>query len=138
MSIAAKTGLRNKLRELAQHPDGVHSSHPELAQWDTSKIGTQARRLVQMGQLFSVKVAHKDVRYLATAAGRDAFVLAQESRALCAGRKALLMPVTGRAPWPADAEPVVTERTVYTVCPSHAPRFQEHVIPFVHGGLRCA
>lgn len=131
------SGLRDMLRELAQHPGGVHSSNVQLSQWDTTQIGTQARKLVQMGQLFSAKLGHRDARYFSTAAARDAFVVAHTAKPKV-WRKAPLWSAGGSAPWPADAPAVETERTIYTTCPAFVPRFQEHVIPFVHGGLRCA
>lgn len=135
---SGRTGLRDLLRELAQHPGGVHSSNPQLAQWTPPQIGTQARKLVQMGQLFSAKMAHRHARYFATEKDRDSFIAQMDRSSRVQSR------ITGqhiqsmRAPW-SDSEPgVETERTVYIKCPAFVPRFQEHVMPFVHGGLRAA
>lgn len=138
MQTEATKGIRDTLRELAQHPGGVHSSNPELSRWDSAQIGTQARKLVAKGQLFSAKIGNRHARYFSTAATRDAF-LAQVHRSSPIQQRITGRHIeTARAPWPADAPARETERTVYTTCPAFVPRFQQHVFPFVHGGLRCA
>ena len=136
MRPGAKTGLRDKLRELAQHPGGVHSSHVELAQWSAAKVGTQARALVVRAELFGAKTSRREARYFSTAADRDAFVLARARQK--GWNKKIVSAAVARAPWPADAPMHLPPGYLFTRCPSAAPRFQEHVLSFVHGGLRCA
>lgn len=128
-------GLRTVLRELAQHPGGVHSSNPALARWDSSQIGKQARQLAKLGQLFSAKITRRNARYFSTAAARDAFVERYAATERRRGAR-VVYEAADRAPWPADAPAVITERTRFTVCPAFVPRFREHTFSFVHRGLQ--
>jgi hypothetical protein len=145
--------LTDMIRQLADRPRGVHSSDPALAQWNTTQIGCAAKKLVNRGELHLAKVSHKYVRYFADAAAAEAYVAALHETVRARRTHAAIRATetagkygvglkqsdhTHRAPWSADAPAVETERTVFTRCPSHPPRFQERVFSFVHGGLRAA
>jgi hypothetical protein len=132
-------GIRAILRELAKHPGGVHSSNAALSEWSVAQICVQGRRLVSLGQLFSTKVTHRHVRYFDTAANRDRFVqqLVERNRRAPGVRAKDSVTLGGSAPWPADAPAVRPPGLKVIDCPSHPPRYQEHVFPFVHNGLPC-
>jgi hypothetical protein len=136
---AKPTGLRATLCTLALQPEGVHSSHRELAGYSVSSIGLQGRILVAKGTLFSAQITPREARYFATAANRDKYAAGHTRRRPVA---LTIRKVMSRAPWcgtdQEDCEPVYTDTTVYTPCPSFTPRNAEQTFAFVHGGLRCA
>jgi hypothetical protein len=135
--MSAGQGLRAKLRQLAQHPAGVHSSNPDLAEWSSTQIGVQGRKMVKLGQLFAAKISYRNARYFATAEARDAFVQAYLDRKQTR-RAAPVKADDIVAPWSARAAIAYHKDFRFTACPSPAPRFREHTFSFIHSGLRCA
>lgn len=123
------SSLRNLLRTLAERPAGIHSSDPALTTWSTTRVGNECAKL----KFFKAKLHSRETRYFATPELRDAFIAAHNPQRLTARRRGLMWKVAGRAPWAADAEAVVTPATIFTRCPSHAPRFSEQRFAFVHG-----
>lgn len=129
-----KGDLTATIMRLAHTGPGCHSSDPALDGWTASQICVRAGKLIDDGRLHRVKFAHRNVRYYATKAQAD-HVLAN-------------LKVTSKAPrihredhsdarnrdgWK-DAEMVITDKTVITVCPPWRPRFQEVELPRFYGG----
>lgn len=94
-------------------------------------------RLLKAGRVHKAVVAHRHVRYFAHVAMRDLF-LAEIAAAASAPQWRSRPESPLRAPWSDDEPAVVPSSVVPIQCPGYKPRFQEHVLPFVHGGLRCA
>jgi hypothetical protein len=124
--------LSEQIRTLASRPQGFHSSDLLLTGRSTTQLGNAANQLVRRGQLFKASLHRTESRYFATPEAREAYIVAHKPRANTK-RTGLMWRAAGAAPWAADAKPVVTERTVFTRCPSAPPRFREHTFAFVHG-----
>lgn len=143
------TILRAHVMSLAARPGGVRVD--EVHGFDQRLVINSLARLAAAGKLHRAKLSHRHVRFFADAEARDAFVIRQRPAHFEVQR---IDPVTGRsggaarlppsrapalrAPWPADAPVVTPPGLQIQYGPSHPPIFAEHVLPFVHGGLRCA
>ena len=129
--------LSDQIRKLAARPQGVCSNDPTGCTVQQASI--QAYKLAKRGEIFGVKLSHRMVRHFATKAAADAFdAHIQRDRAKTHAFRDTFGEDARGAPWPADAPAIVPPHVKVQRCPSFAPRFQEHVMPFVHGGLRRA
>lgn len=128
--------LAEQILKLAGRTIGVRAD--EVQGFNYHATCTALIRMCNAGKVHRAKIAHKHVRYFLHAAMRDLFVEQVQLERFEAKRRELRQPLAGNAPWPADAPAIVPEGLKIQYCPSHPPRFQEHVMPFVHGGLRCA
>lgn len=125
--------LAATVRRLAARPQGVHCSDPALAGWSTDLYATTAYKLALRGEIHRAKISHRNVRYYT-----------DKAEALRCEQRAASMRKTGfvsdrqtldhrvRA-W-GDAKMVITDKTVFTQCPSYTPRFQAVELPGIAGG----
>lgn len=126
--------LPDQIRKLAARPQGMCSN--DIKDYSTARVGNTAIKMLARGELHRVKLRHSHARWFTDEAAADAL------RAKVGSRVNTLFNIGKQLPnaaqWDEDAQAVETPATVYTLCPSHQPRFAEHTFPFVHGGLRCA
>jgi hypothetical protein len=129
-----KGDLTAVILRLAATGPGCHSSDPALNGWTTQQVCVRAGKLIDDGRLHRVKFAHRNVRYYATKAQVDHVLknLRVTSKAPAIHRQDQAE-ARNRADW-ANAEMVITDKTVFTQCPGYQPRFQEIELPRFYGG----
>ncbi len=136
-------GLAAAILKLAARAGGVHSLDPELSAWSQKAISGTASRLTQQRRLWPVKRAQHLVLYFTDKAhalncvtGTDSFKAVSTRKRSAKEQPAMAAKPTGPMRLEPDAQVVYTADTKYTVCPAFTPRFQEHTLEHVHGGLQ--
>lgn len=131
-------GLGPLLMKLAHRECGVASDDPALIAFSTAQVGQRANRLVADGHLFKAKFSHRSVRWFGSLTRA-----AQAERNNEVTKKAGLfgkpfiesrrhMPGAARQ----DGDMIITEKTIFTQCPGHTPRFQEMAVVARGGNQR--
>lgn len=129
--------LPSHLIRMASRSIGVRAD--EVTGFDERQVFNALARLARDGKLHRAKIAHRHVRYFAHATMRDVFVAQHfDLQARQESWTTMIHPPTAKAPWPANAPAITPKGLRIQYGPTFVPRFQEHVMPFVHGGLRCA
>ncbi len=126
--------LVDQIRNLARRPQGMCTNDVRGSTVNTA--GQTCIKLMNRGELFRVKLSHRNVRWFADPAMADAL-----SERIRQSRYSTAPVGDARRAQFAPSDPVVAYSPdfKFTMCPSHViPRTTEHVLPFVHGGLRCA
>lgn len=130
------TTISDTILSMARRTTGVRAD--EVHGLTIRQVFNAITKLHAAGKLFRAKVSHKNVRFFAYESMRDQFLEQVKLAAYQAKREAMFHAQDGKAPWAADAPAVTPDHVQIQYCPAYEPRFREHVLPFVHGGLRCA
>ena len=130
--------IRAAALELAKNPNGIRAA--DITGFPAYAVATQLWEMKNRGQLFGVRVNGKHSRVFATQEMADAWAAKNPpkpttrelKRAKAQARTYKLrgtakpnLTIVRRGPWPADAQPVITEKTKITKCPGFQgdPRF---------------
>ena len=135
--------LAEQITKLAARPIGMRAD--EIEDFNRSRVENQMARFARKGLLHRAKITHRNTRFFTSVKTRDAFVVSIEAQRKEVERKytgervslAKVKEPQASAPWAADAPVIVPAGLRIQYGPSHPPRYAEHVMSFVHGGLRC-
>ena len=124
--------IRQHIIDMAKRQVGVR--HDEVIGVSRVSFNGVVQKLIAAGLIHKAKVSYAHVRYFFHVADRDAFL---EQVKLDAFQKKHERPPArqGNAPWAANTPAIVPPHVKVQVCPAYTPRFQERVLPFVHGVL---
>ena len=133
--------LRDHILSMASRTTGVRAD--EVGGFPAKHVAVTLTKLAAAGSVHRAKVSHKHARFFTHAGLRDTFMeqvkfaqfTVKHDPANRAPRTRALPAL--HATWPADAVAIVPAHVKVQHCPTYTPRFQEHVLPWVHTGLRC-
>lgn len=129
----ATSELHKLILGLAARASGVGTSEiSHRAGIEISRASHICRNLRISGKLYSLRLSHKHSLYFARESDRDTV-----ARGLPPAASPPLRLMAAKAPvFPPDAEVIVPPHVKVQVGPSHPPRFEEKVFPFVRGWKR--
>jgi hypothetical protein len=112
--------LRDQIRRAASRKVGMLTS--DIADFTVHQVGLACFKMAAKGELHKVKLGRRAVRFFTDPLLADALrerVRTEQARLAHLG-------VSSAAPsakaWPEGAEAVITEKTVFTQCPSFTPQ----------------
>lgn len=123
---------RAQILALASRENGVHSS--DLPEHTTTYFSGRCYELMNIGQLFRAKLAHKHTRYYTDRAAAER-AQTDASRKLADKRPCVEIASRSVAFRP-DAEVIFTTQTKFTRCPGYRSRFEAMTPSFVHTALQ--
>lgn len=119
-----RRGVTDAIRRIAAAtgPRGFRTDHPDLAAvGDATCIGNNVHSLIARGEVFAVRESHRRGHYFGRREWAEAY--AHTANIPRPGAPQAHVEVRTAPPLRPSGEPIITERTKVTICPSFTPRF---------------